>query len=138
SKRTWLDRYDGKMEEMEGRVEEFEEEASAIKAEAIERGRKAVPRIVARYVRKEFASLGYDLYDIKPVLDPVDFVIFNGMNRNDVRGVDLLAASAGGTHLAGIRAGIREAVDSKSYEWGVLRCKEDGTAEFEDRCGPSK
>ena len=54
SKRTWLDRYDGKMEEMEGKVEEFEEEASAIKAEAIERGRKAVPRIVARYVRKEF------------------------------------------------------------------------------------
>ena len=33
---------------------------------------------------------------------------------------------------------VRGGVGSMSEEWAVLRCKEDGRAEFEDRGGPSK
>ncbi|MDA8009181.1 MAG: hypothetical protein MPK62_03525 [Alphaproteobacteria bacterium] len=136
---TWLDRYEEERRRMEEKIEEFGEKERSIKNEAVEKGRKAVPKLVAKYVRKEFVRMGYDMYDVKPILDPVDFVIFNGMTKEGtVKDVSLVSSAAGSPHLTEIRARIRKAIEGKSYEWGVLRCNDDGTAEFVDRREPPR
>lgn len=80
-----------------GRAEErFEEQEDAIRQEAQERGRRRLPRLL-RKAESIFSVRGYYPQDVKSLFDPVDFIIFDGMNRHkDVRRVVLFDGPAEG------------------------------------------
>ena len=58
----------------------FEEKEAELREKAIERGRKKVPLMIKNCLCSEFKQLEYDPYDIKAVMDPVEFVVFDGLN----------------------------------------------------------
>jgi len=129
--RTWLDDYQvdvGKADEIEAK---FEEEKEKIKEEARERGRAQVPELVRQSLDEKFAKLHYNPYDIKALLHPIDFVVFDGMTDEEMKNVVLLAKSTTNQYLQTIHNNIARTVEDKNYDWKVVRVSQDGQVEIE-------
>ena len=73
----------------------FEVKEADLREKAIERGRSKVPIMIKNCLCSEFKELEYDPYDIKAIIDPVDFVVFDGLNQGtQVQSVTFLAKIA--------------------------------------------
>lgn len=129
--RTWLDVYESKISTVERKEDKFDDEESIIREKAIERGRAKVPGIIRRSLDDKFAKLKYDPYDIKPLLHPIDFVVFDGMNKDKMKDVVLLSRKTTNKNLLQFHKGIARVVDDKAYDWKVVRVSEDGKIEYE-------
>jgi len=130
--RTWLDTYQSKLSLMQKKEELFDEKEQKLRDEAAERGRRKVPRIIRKSLSAEFAKLKYDPYDIKAILHPVDYVVFDGLNnRNDLDGIVFLSKEAPEAALNEILESVKETVDKERYHWRVARVSTDGKIEFE-------
>lgn len=129
--RTWLDDYDLTTQKLQEKEDKFEEEESEIRKIAAERGRAQVPEIVRRSMDAQFAKLKYDPYDIKPLLHPVEFVIFDGMNKGELNNITLLSRISTNPNLQNLQKAVEKVVDGKLYDWKVVRVSLDGDVEFE-------
>ena len=129
--KTWLDTYNSKVEAIERKEEKFEDQESSIREKARERGRARVPQLIRKSMDERFAKLKYDPYDIKALLHPIDFVVFNGMNKDKMKDVVLMSRKTSNKNLLPLHKGIARAVEDKAYDWKVVRVSEDGTVEYE-------
>ncbi|MDR7400571.1 MAG: Holliday junction resolvase-like protein, partial [Armatimonadota bacterium] len=89
-RRTWFDDLQREKERLQRAEDRFEEERQKLG----EMSRQSVERKLRRALRERDPVLtprGYYPKDARPLLDPVDFVVFDGMNlRGRVREVVLL------------------------------------------------
>lgn len=132
--KTWLDTYEGKVKGLEKKEMQFEEREQELREAAIERGRKQVPSIIHKSLSSEFRSFRYNPYDIKALLHPVDFIVFNGMTDNaSVSDVVFLSKKAGNPELNKVRKSIESTVEKGNYSWQVARVDIDGKIEFSDK-----
>lgn len=129
--KTWLDVHELKISIVERKEDKFDDEESAIREKAIERGRAKVPSIIRKSLDDKFAKLNYDPYDVKALLHPIDFVVFDGMNKDKMKDVVLLSRKTTNKNLLQFHNGIARAVDDKAYDWKVIRVSEDGKVEYE-------
>jgi len=129
--RTWLDTYQSKLTRIQNREELFGEKEQQLRDEAAERGRRKVPRIIRKSLSAEFAKLKYDPYDIKAILHPVDYVVFDGLNDSDLDGIVFLSREAADAALTQIHKSVKVTVDKERYHWRVARVSIDGKIEFE-------
>jgi len=129
--RTWLDDYQVDVEKADEIEAKFEEEKEKIKEEARERGRAQVPELVRQSLDEKFAKLHYNPYDIKALLHPIDFVVFDGMTDEEMKNVVLLAKSTTNQYLQTIHNNIARTVEDKNYDWKVVRVSQDGQVEIE-------
>jgi len=129
--RTWLDDYQASVEKADEKQSKFEEERENIMEEARERGRAQVPELVRQSLSDEFAKLHYNPYDIKALLNPIDFVVFDGMTDEEMKNVVLLTKSTTNSHLQAIHNDIARTVEDKNYDWKVVRVSTDGQVEIE-------
>ena len=81
--RTWLDDYDKKDLILGKKEERFEEREGKLRELAREKGRKAAAKVFNKAISPAFKSLKLDPFDVKPILNPVDFVVFKGMNKKE-------------------------------------------------------
>ena len=109
----------------------FAEEERKIRDEAAERGRAKVPQLVRQSMDSQFAKLDYDPYDIKALLHPVEFVVFNGMNSGELNNVVLLSRNTSNPNLQTLHKSVAKAVENKKYEWKIARVDLEGNVEFE-------
>lgn len=128
--KTWLDTFESDEKSLERKIEKFGEDESEIREKAVKRGRSQVPKILNQSINTNFAKLNYDPYDIKAVLHPHDFVVFEGMNKGQVENVTLLSSKTNNLYLQNLHKEIANAINSKSYDWKVLRVSYDGTIEY--------
>lgn len=131
TEKTWRDMFDVEIKNLINKKVEFEEKKKQMQEEARERGRKQVPKIVNKILKKNFAKLGYSPYDIKSILHPIDFVTFDGMKKDQIEKVVLLSDKTANPHLQGIHDMIAEAVKNKLYDWQILRLSNDGGVKYE-------
>ena len=68
----------------------------------------------------------YDPYDVKAILHPIDFVVFDGMNKGQVEDVTLISNKTTNPNMQILHKAIEKAVKSKSYDWKVLHVAKDG------------
>lgn len=130
--KTWLDTHQSKLLSLQKKEELFDEEEEKLREKSRERGRKKVPRIVKRCICPEFARLKYNPYDLKAILHPVDFVVFNGMNSGpEVRDVTFLSRKTPNRELNLIRESIKNTIEKANYDWQVARITIDGKVSFE-------
>lgn len=129
--KTWLDKYELQLMNHEKKEEKFKDQESKIREEARARGRKKVPRLIKKSMDEKFAKLKYDPYDIKALLHPIDFVIFNGMNKNKMKDVVLLSKKTSNKHILQHHKEISNAVKNRNYDWKVVRVSENGEVEYE-------
>ena len=130
TEKTWLDVFDAKTKRVDKNEEKFEEEEDAIREQARERGRKQVPKLINKSINKNFAKLKYDPYDVKAILHPIDFVVFDGMNKGQVEDVTLISNKITNPHMKRLHKAIAEAIQTKSYDWKTLHVSQDGEVTY--------
>lgn len=129
--RTWLDSYEAKAEKLEEEQGKFDEEKRTLQKQASKEGQIMARKRVKKTMSKELAKLRFDPYDIKPILHPIDFAIFNGMHEDAVRNILLMSKKTANPHLARLHKDVENAVKSKSYDWKTVRVSQDGNVGFE-------
>ena len=130
--KTWLDEYESKVRSAQKKEEKFDEMEQKLREKAIERGRKKVPILIEKCLCPEIAKLKYDPYDIKAIMHPVDFIVFNGLNEGtEVRDVTFLSKKPSDRELNLILESIRKTVDKNNYDWKVARITTEGKVNFE-------
>lgn len=129
--KTWLDTYETKVRKFENKEEELDEKEEALRERARQRGRKKVPIIVQKSMYAEFAKLKYDPYDIKALLHPVDFVVFNGMHSKKMKDVVFLSKQTDNLQLNKVRNSIETVIEKGAYDWQTARVDIDGSIKFE-------
>jgi len=130
ARRTWLD----KLSEEEGKIlraeDRFEEKRDAIRAIAQERAYRKASRQIPKLLRKcvpIIASHGYYPQDLKALFDPVDFVVFDGMNLKDqVKRVVLFDGPAHNKKREKIQKSIRKVLKKGNYNWHTIRLDDIG------------
>ena len=130
TEKTWLDILDEKTKRIDKKEEKFEEEEDNIREQARERGRKQVPKLINQSMNKNFTKLKYDPYDVKAILHPIDFVVFDGMNKGQVEDVTLISNKTTNPLMQNLHKAIAEAVKTKSYDWKILHVAQDGKVTY--------
>ena len=129
---TWLDTYDSKVKRLEKKESLFEEKEGELRDAAIKRGRAKVPELICKCMDKDIASFNYNPYDIKALLHPVDFVVFNGLNeRNKLEDVTFLSKQTSNEALRKIRSSLESTIDKEKYDWRIARVSVEGKVELE-------
>ena len=128
---TWLDTYEKKLQHVEDKEAKFDEEKQQMRDEAIKRGRAQIPRLIRKAMDPKISGLKYDPYDIKALLHPIDYVVFDGMNKSSMKNVVLLSESTKNTRLNSLHNGIAKAVEKKAYDWKVVRVTNNGEVNYE-------
>jgi len=128
--RTWLDTHEGKIRGLEKKEEKFGEREEEVREAAREKGRRKIPGII-RKIDPTFTKLGFHPKDVKALMHPVDFVVFEGLaDGSKIRNVSLVARARKAPRLTSIRRSIKKAVDKKSGEWQTLRVDAEGQIEI--------
>lgn len=134
-RRTWFDDLEREREMLERAEDRFEEERQKLQ----EMSRQSVERELRRALRQRDPVLtprGYYPKDARPLLDPVDFVVFDGMNiQRRVRAVVLLDHVAEDRGRERVQASLERALERGNVGWSVVRVGEDGQVRFTDSEG---
>lgn len=134
-RRTWFDALQREKERLERAEDRFEEERQKLG----EMSRQSVERKLRRALRERDPVLtprGYYPKDARPLLDPVDFVVFDGMNlRGRVREVVLLDHVAEDRGRERVQTSLERALERGNLGWSVVRVGEDGQVRFTDSGG---
>ncbi|OGK82636.1 MAG: hypothetical protein A2X52_11880 [Candidatus Rokubacteria bacterium GWC2_70_16] len=109
---TWLDSLEadeGRQQRVEDR---FAEDEQRIRELAKERGRRALPRL---------------LREAEPLFDPVDYIVFDGMNASPaVTRIVLFDGPALGHARERVQRSIQRALEAGNCEWKTVRMGKDG------------
>jgi len=131
TQKTWLDTYERKIKKIEDHENDFSEKESMIREKAVERGRKKVPKLIQKSMDDKFAKLNYDPYDIKPVLHPIDFLVFDGMNKKKLNEIILLSRKTTHSVMLNLQKSVTNVIKNKLYDWKVARVSIDGQIQYE-------
>lgn len=130
--RTWLDDYETKERRLSKKEELFKEKEKELREKARERGRKEAEKAFYNAICSSLKALKLDPYDVKPILHPIDFVVFKGMNKEEtISDVIFLSKPYDCPSLNSIRRDIKIAVSKNRYDWQVARIDDKGNIAFE-------
>ena len=77
-----------------------------------------------------FSKKKYNPYDIKPIIHPVDFVIFNGDHDKQVNEVVFLSKKSKNPNLAALQKSVDECVEKKNYDFKTAKISNEGKVTF--------
>jgi predicted Holliday junction resolvase-like endonuclease len=130
--KTWLDEYDNKDRLLSNKEERFEEREQKLRELAVERGRKAAQLAFSKAISPQLKAMKLDPFDVKAILNPIDFVVFNGMNKTDsVNDIIFLSKRIKNQNLNQIRQQVKKSIVQNKYEWLVTRIDDKGKLQFE-------
>lgn len=132
--RDWLDDLQEELARLGQRRDDLEGRQRELKAAAKE---KAERRILPQVLRKAVPTIhrwGIDPRDIRPLISPLEFVAFRGMNSQDgIREVTFLNLSG----PSSLSKSISETAVARRVAWATVRVKDDGELEVEGSRGRS-
>jgi predicted Holliday junction resolvase-like endonuclease len=129
--KTWLDNFETKLASADEKEALFDEKEKNLRDQAVERGRRKVPLLIRKSMDSQFAKLNYNPYDIKALLHPVDFVVFDGLeSKADIRKIVFLSKAVKNEQLNALRNSVEHSVEEKRYNWQVARVSIDGKIEM--------
>jgi predicted Holliday junction resolvase-like endonuclease len=130
--KTWLDEYDHKQQLLDIKEEKFNEKEEKLRENARNKGREQAEKAFNKAILPSFKALKLDPYDVKPILNPIDFIVFQGMNKQDeITNIIFLSKEHDAPTLTTTRKQIKDAINEKRYEWQVARIEETGKIKFE-------
>jgi len=131
TEKTWLDKYENNCRKMDKKEEKFEEIKSKKEEPERKKGRKLAQRVFNRAISPSFRKLRLDPRDIIPLLSPIDFVVFKGMEHNEISNVMFLSRKYKNSTLNKTRQQVKTTVQKKKYDWQVARIDKQGKIELE-------
>ena len=81
----------------------------------------------------------YNPFDIKPIIHPVDFVIFNGdyeakktnYRKKSIQEVVFFSKKSEDSDMLNLQESVSECVKKKNYDFKIARIANDGSVTFE-------
>ena len=135
--RTWLDDYDEQIQKLQikddkvsRKEDKLNSQVAEIREKSRERGRKRVVSTVLKSMDDYFSKKKYNPYDIKPIIHPVDFVIFNGDHDKQVNEVVFLSKKSKNPNLAALQKSVDECVEKKNYDFKTAKISNEGKVTF--------
>jgi predicted Holliday junction resolvase-like endonuclease len=129
--KTWLDNYELNLVSLRAKEEEFDEKEDELREKSIERGRNKVPLMIRKCMCSDFKTLKYDPYDMKAVMHPVDFVVFDGLNQGkEVRDITFLTRTPNPI-MRPVIDSLKDTVRKGNYDWKIARITISGKVNFE-------
>lgn len=130
---TWLDNFETKMIDLGNKESKFKEKEEEIRKESIEKAQIGAKKAILKMMSPEMKALKLDPFDIKPISNPVDFVVYKGMTekKDKVDEIMFLAKHINNSGLNKIRGQVKKAIIDAKYDWQVTRIDEDGKVTFE-------
>lgn len=93
----------------------------SIRREAIARSAAVIAGRVHEQLVPHLPGFPFDPRDARFLGSPVDFVVFDGLSRGEVRRVVFLEIKTGGAGLSAREREVEAAVESRRVEWLELR-----------------
>jgi predicted Holliday junction resolvase-like endonuclease len=130
--KTWLDEFQDKAVLLKRREERFDERKDLLREVSREKGRKEAKKVFNKAILPALKNLKFDPYDIIPILNPVDFIVFKGMNkRNSISEVIMLSKTCNLKSLCNIRKQVKQVIIKENYDWQTARIDDSGNITFE-------
>jgi len=130
--KTWLDDFESRSYLLAEKERQFEKVESKLREASREEGRKQAQETFHQRISIEFRKMQYDPFDIKPILNPVDFVVFNGMNAYEsISEIVFLSRQSENRIINEWRTQIQDIIRQDNYEWLVARIDNNGNISFE-------
>lgn len=130
--KTWLDEYQKGELEITKKEERFDEREEKLREIAREKGRKEAEKVFNKAILPSFKALKLDPFDVKPILNPIDFVVFKGMNKKQsISDIIFLSKRYNVSSLNVVRQQIAKVISKNQYEWQVARIDDNGNISFE-------
>ena len=130
---TWLDVFDKKLASLQTKEDDFSSKEAAIRKEAAEKARKQLPKLIRQSLSDQITSLKFNPYDIKPILYPIDYVIYDGMEKGAIDNVIFLHNKNKNAKMNELHKSIHTTVENEEYDWKVARISRDSDSlEIED------
>ena len=148
SQKTWLDEYDLKKIKLGNGRKDFSERIQTKridkgeKKEATQRGRTKVVNTVLNSLHSSSSTnmlKKYNPFDVKPIIHPVDFVIFNGdyeakktkYKKKKIQEVVFFSKKSENSDMLNLQKSVDECVKNKNYDFKVVRINNSGNVSFE-------
>ena len=90
-------------------------------------------KLIKKVLSDQIASLKFNPYDIKPILYPIDYVIYDGMEKGAIDNVIFLHNKNKNAKMNELHKSIHTTVENEDYDWKVARISRDSDSlEIED------
>jgi predicted Holliday junction resolvase-like endonuclease len=96
-------------------------ERKDIRKNAIARARAGQLGKTLEKVVPMFPRFGHHPYDVRPIFDPIDFVVFDGYFQGKVTDITFVEFKTGQSRLSGVQESIRETVERKRVRFELRR-----------------
>jgi len=111
----WRDKVDNEVEKrIRTRVKE-------IRQDAIERSRVGQLGKTLEKIAPMFPGFGHHPSDVRPIFDPIDFVVFDGYFRDEVTDIVFVEFKTGQSRLSSVQSSIRAAVQKRRVHFEERR-----------------
>ena len=118
-----------KLESEQARIEHALDRLNAMEGQLREQARTTGLKQARRRLRKidqVFDKLKLDPHDAKVVFDPVDFIVFDGMNRGKLRKLVLLARLPATAVSDTLWGSLERTVEKGNFAFRILRVSREG------------
>ncbi len=132
-RRDWMDKVEEQEEKETEKLQEFEEKRKELRDKAIERERKKnLPLILNRAVPM-FARQNIFPQDVKTLFDPIDFVVFDGMNhKNLVKRILLMDKAHSNPREQALQESIQQTIDAGALTWKTIQISREGQVQLDE------
>lgn len=96
-----------------------------IRKDAIARARVGQLGKTLEKIAPMFPGFGHHPYDVRPVFDPVDFVVFDGYFQGAVTNITFVEFKTGQSRLSKIQDSIRAAIEKKRVRFELRRLSKE-------------
>ena len=125
----WLDKYHNSEKRLDDQNDKIQASKEEKREKAREKGRLEATEIIER-VDSIFTPNNYNADDSKPILHPVDFLIFNGMKQKDLKELILFDEEAKDKSKQALQKSIDKTIEQQNYEWVTIHVGNDGSIEY--------
>ncbi|MGD0549266.1 MAG: Holliday junction resolvase-like protein [Candidatus Bathyarchaeia archaeon] len=125
--KDWFDNLQDEEEEAEEERMKLQETLQEIRRKTVERSRRVHLPKMLRQADPVFTPLGYYPQDVKAIFDPLDFVIFDGMNLHQkVKRIVFVDEQTTNSEIRRVQSSIQAAIRKDRYEFQSVRLTKTG------------
>ncbi|MFH1637558.1 MAG: Holliday junction resolvase-like protein [Candidatus Woesearchaeota archaeon] len=124
--KSWMDRLEENELKADEAIDAYKEKSKEIRKNSIEAAkRKELPKVLKACI-PGFCNIGISPHDVKVIMNPIDFVAFDGMNTGKVKRVVLLDQKPVAEAQKKLHANLKKVIKDDALEWLTVKIGKDG------------
>ena len=125
----WMDKYEASEYRIDKQEKKIDEQEAEIREKAREIGRLEAKK-AAQKVDPIFHPNKFDPDDAKVMFHPVDFLIFNGMKKNEIKNLVLFDRKVKSKENKALQKSIEKTIYRENYEFITMQVSENGKVDY--------